>query len=166
MKYLLLLLLPFLIQSCDNGQPQSQEQTANTTINQAAEEGHYGSALSASKAKNASELPDLLDRFSSKELKLNGEITSSCKMTGCWMNLDIGDGETVHITFKDEAFEIPLDAAGKTATVEGVATKELIPVDYLKRQAKSEGKTQQEIDAITEPVVEYSFVATGVVIEE
>ncbi|RLD40061.1 MAG: DUF4920 domain-containing protein, partial [Bacteroidetes bacterium] len=56
--------------------------------------------------------------------------------------------------------------SGKTATVDGVATKEIIPLDYLKRQAEGEGKTQEEIDARTEDGVEYSFVASGVKIEE
>lgn len=165
MKYLFLI-LPFILLSCDNGPQKTQQQNKKSIPEQVSEKGLYGEALSSGQPKEATQLPVLLAGVSSKKLKLYGKITSSCQMTGCWMNLDIGNHETVHITFKDEAFEIPLDAAGKMATVEGIATKEMIPVDYLKRQAKSEGKTQAEIDAITEPLTEYAFIASGVIIEE
>jgi len=36
----------------------------------------------------------------------------------------------------------------------------------LKHLAEDEGKSQEEIDAITEPKMEYTFVAHGVIIEE
>jgi hypothetical protein len=85
-------------------------------------------------------------------------------MSGCWMDLAMDDDEIIHVTFKDDSFLLPKDAAGKTAIIEGVATYEEIPVDMLKHMAEDEGKTQEEIDAITEPKLEYTFVAKGVIL--
>jgi hypothetical protein len=36
----------------------------------------------------------------------------------------------------------------------------------LKHMAEDEGKSQEEIDAITEPKMEYTFVAGGVIIKD
>ena len=100
------------------------------------------------------------------EVKLVGNVDAVCQMTGCWMDVEIADCETVHVTFKDDKFLMPNDASGKKAIIEGVATFEEIPVDMLKHLAQDEGKTQEEIDAINEPAMEYTFVATGVILEE
>ena len=86
-------------------------------------------------------------------------------MTGCWMDVDMGNGKIVHVTFKDDGFLIPMDAAGKTAIIEGEATYEDIPVELLKHLAEDDGKTPEEIDAITEPEMEYTFVAKGVILQ-
>ena len=159
MKYLFLFILPFVFLSCDN-QDHSQNKK-----NEATNDGSYGIPMSNRETQNAFLLSELLENKNSDGIKLTGKIESVCQMSGCWIDMEIGNGKVVHITFNDEAFEVPKDIAGKTATVEGFATKEIIPVEYLKRQAKSEGKTQAEIDAITEPDIEYAFVATGVKIE-
>ena len=82
------------------------------------------------------------------------------------MDLDMGNKETVHVTFKDEAFTIPLDAAGKHAVAQGIAIRELIPVETLKNYAREEGKNEEEIAKITEPEWTYEMIATGVLIEE
>ena len=48
--------------------------------------------------------------------------------------------------------------------IEGVAYKEETSVDELKHYAEDAGKTAEEIAAITEPVSEKKFMATGVVL--
>ena len=164
MKYLVLLILPFLFSSCDNQNQKGKQEEQTTTLN--TNEGNYGTAMSDGKAKNALQLTELLSDKTSAEIKLTGEIKSVCQMSGCWMDMRIGNEEIVHITFENDAFVMPDDIAGKTATIEGFATKEIIPIEYLKRQAESEGKTQEEIDAITEPLIEYAFIASGVKIED
>jgi hypothetical protein len=82
------------------------------------------------------------------------------------MNVDMGNGETIHVTFLDESFTIPLDAAGKNVVAQGVAIRELIPVETLQNYAREDGKTEEEVAAITEPVYAYEFIASGVLIEE
>ncbi|MCF6171149.1 MAG: DUF4920 domain-containing protein [Bacteroidales bacterium] len=165
MRYVFLLILAFLFTACCGGGKQDEKQAPESSAT-ALPEGHYGKTLNKGKAQNALLLPELLSDKNTAEIKLSGNIQSVCQMTGCWLDMETGNGNYVHVTFENEAFVVPKDIAGKNATIEGVASKELVSVDLLKRQAKSEGKSQEEIDAITKPEVEYFFVATGVVIED
>lgn len=127
--------------------------------------GNFGASISAENAIAAAELPVLLASADSIRVKLTGNIESVCQMTGCWMDIEIGNGETVHVTFKDDAFLLPKDAAGKKAVIEGIGQREELSVDYLKHLAEDEGMSQEEIDAINEPRMEYTFIASGVIIE-
>ena len=129
-------------------------------------EGNFGDAISADGAITASELPELLEGKETVEIKLVGDVESVCQMTGCWADVSIGDDEIVHVTFKDDGFLLPKDAAGKTAVIEGVASYEEIPVKLLKHLAEDEGKSQEEIDAITQPKMEYTFIAKGVILQD
>lgn len=128
--------------------------------------GNFGEIITPDNALPAHDLPDMLEGKQNIELKLTGEVSSVCQMSGCWMDVEIGDGEIVHVTFEDDEFLMPKDAAGKTAVIEGIAVYEEIPVKMLKHLAEDEGKSQEEIDAITEPKMEYSFVAKGVILQE
>lgn len=128
--------------------------------------GNFGEIITVDNAFDASELPVLLEGKETINVKLAGNIEAVCQMSGCWMDVDMGDGETVHVTFKDDGFVLPKDAAGKYTVIEGIATYEEIPVKLLKHLAEDDGKTQEEIDAITEPKMEYTVVAKGVFISE
>lgn len=128
--------------------------------------GNFGEIITVDNASAATELPVLLEGKETLEVKLAGNIKSVCQMSGCWMDVDMGEGEIVHVTFKDDGFVLPKDAAGKYTVIEGVATYEEIPVKMLKHLAEDEGASQEEIDAITEPKLEYTIVAKGVIITE
>ncbi|MCD8529049.1 MAG: DUF4920 domain-containing protein [Chitinophagales bacterium] len=101
----------------------------------------------------------------SVEMKLTGQINKVCKKKGCWMTINLPENQELLVQFKDYGFFVPLNADGRTATIEGWAFKEVRPVEELKHYAFDEGKTQEEIDAITEPEVSYSFIADGVILE-
>lgn len=127
--------------------------------------GNFGATITSENAMAASDLPLLLADKEEIEIKLVGEVAAVCQMTGCWMDVEIGDGQIVHVTFEDDKFLMPKDATGKKAVIEGVATYEEIPVSMLKHLAEDEGKSQEEIDAITIPAMEYTFVAKGVILQ-
>ncbi len=102
----------------------------------------------------------------SLEVKLAANVIDVCQKKGCWMNVDLGGEKTMRITFKDYGFFVPKDAAGKLATLQGVATIDTTDVATLKHYASDANATQEEIDAITEPEYNYAFEATGVIIKE
>ncbi len=102
----------------------------------------------------------------SLEVKLSANVIDVCAKKGCWMNLDLGDKKTMRVTFLDYGFFVPKDAAGKLATIQGVATIDTTDVATLKHYASDANATQEEIDAITEPEYNYAFEATGVIIKE
>lgn len=150
------------ITACNS--PVSQNETE--TNKELTEEGVYGVKITDTNPISGKDLANLLLENDSVWVTMKSTIVTNCQSSGCWMDLDLGEDLAIKVTFKDYAFFIPLDSKGKTATVEGFAKKELIPVDLLKHYAEDEGSSQEEIDAITKPELSYTFEAAGVIIEE
>jgi hypothetical protein len=128
--------------------------------------GYFGEEFSAESSIPSLEILGLFAEDDTVEAIVAGHIQASCKHSGCWMDLEIDEEEVVHVTFKDDEFTIPLDAAGKNAVIKGYAYREMIPVETLQNYAREEGKSEEEITFITEPEWKYEFIATGVIIEE
>ncbi len=148
--------------SCSQQAPGTASKIETTK----ASTGNFGEIIKPENAVSATELVSLLNESDTINTKLAGVITASCTHTGCWMDVDMGGGESVHVLFKDDAYTIPTDASGKNAVFSGLAFKKLIPVETLKNYARDEGKSSEEINAITQPEWEYNFVADGVIISE
>ncbi len=126
----------------------------------------YGDKISNAEAIAVSEVPKLLEGKDSIQVKATGKIVECCQKKGCWMTMDLGDGESVHVTFKDYGFFVPLNSGGRTAVIEGIARKRMVPVMELRHYAEDAGKSKEEIEAIAEPAEGYSFVANGVVLKD
>ena len=128
--------------------------------------GSYGESPDLQNAVPATQLSGLFQESDTAEVIISGDISASCKHSGCWMDIDMGNGSAVHVTFKDEKFTIPLDAAGKKSIAQGIAIRELIPLETLKNYAREDGKSEEEVALITEPAWNYEIIAEGVLIEE
>ena len=70
------------------------------------------------------------------------------------------------VKFKDYGFFMPLDIAGQEAIIEGVAFIEEVSVEDLKHYAEDDGKSPEEIAAITEPKKSLAIVSSGVLLPE
>lgn len=108
-----------------------------------------------------------LDTQDSMNVVLKAKVGEVCQAKGCWMNLVDTEGATdeqLFVKFKDYAFFVPMDIAGREVLIEGVAYKEETSVDELRHYAEDAKKSAEEIAAITEPIVEKKFMATGVVL--
>ena len=99
------------------------------------------------------------------EAKVSGTVESVCQVKGCWMKVKMDNGETMRVMFKDYAFFVPKDIAGKTVVFEGEAQKKMVPVEHLQHYAKDAGKSKEEIAKITEPKEELTFIADGVIVK-
>ncbi len=97
-------------------------------------------------------------------IKVKGTINDCCQKKGCWMNVDLQNGEEMMVRFKDYGFFVPLDAAGKEVVMQGKAYYDTLDVATLKHYAEDKGLPQEEIDKITEPQPKLAFEATGVLI--
>lgn len=121
-------------------------------------------------AENAIDFETLLARVEKEETvetKVRAKVAGVCQAKGCWMNLvssKTDDETSIFVKFKDYAFFMPLDLAGKEVIIEGKAYKEVTTVEELRHYAEDEGKSQEEIEKITEPVEELKFMADGVII--
>lgn len=153
------LFLSFLFTACNN-QGSTPERIDANGFEYFGEEIHKDGAIQAE---------DFFTSFTegdSIEMKVSGKINDVCKKKGCWMSINIGSDDEMMVRFKDYGFFVPLNADGRMATVEGWAFKEVRSVEELKHYAFDAGDTDEEIAAITEPEISYTFMAKGVIIEE
>lgn len=126
---------------------------------------HFGKEINDKKAIEASQLVTKMGSKETMNAKVTGTVESVCQVKGCWMKVKMDNGESMRVMFKDYAFFVPKDLAGKTVVFEGEAQKKEVPVEHLKHYAKDAGKSQEEIAKITQPKQELTFIADGVMIK-
>lgn len=126
----------------------------------------YGSVIDTDGSMTGAEMRAALDKSGRAEVRFEGEITATCAKKGCWMDVASGE-DTVFVRFLDYGFFVPTEGAeGKRTVVQGEAFYDTLTVPMLQHYAEDAGKSQAEIDAITEPELRLAFTATGVMIED
>lgn len=100
------------------------------------------------------------------QIKFTGVVTEVCQDKGCWMKVNLNDGNDAMVRFKDYGFFMPKDIAGKEVIVNGLAFVEEMSVDDQRHYALDGGKSKEEIKKITDPKKTYGFEANGVVLKE
>lgn len=166
-----LLTLAFAICSCTvmlNAQSHAakthaKEKSAKSTTKAAT--NSYGAAINKDGAVDVKTLPAKMKGQKSMNVKISGDIVAACKVKGCWMTADLGNGETMRIRFKDYGFFVPKDAGGDFFYAQGTASWDTTSVAQLQHYAEDGGKSAEEIAKITEPKIELVFLAEGVLIE-
>ncbi|TXF79422.1 DUF4920 domain-containing protein [Chryseobacterium sp.] len=126
----------------------------------------YGSNVSLNSETNAISAKKL-DKKLKKSKKLEnisvvGKVTDVCDKKGCWLTVETDNNEKFFVKMKDYAFFVPTALKGKTVVLEGNAETKIISVDEQKHYAEDAKKSQEEIDAITQPQEEIRFVANGI----
>lgn len=107
----------------------------------------------------------IINNQSPVKTKSSGKITKVCQHTGCWVTVEMPDGSEMLVEFKDE-FSIPkFGMKGKTIYFQGEGIKDTYSIEELKEMAKKDGKSQDEIDQISEPEYDVKFIAEGVLIK-
>jgi hypothetical protein len=151
-----------LLLSCS---PQSTEKS-NDEVDSDKPTGMFGEEINDSGVVSLTQLVSELQVNDEFEGKVVGEIKEVCVKKGCWMTIDLPNGQTMRVTFKDYAFFVPLNSQGYPVVIEGVASKKVTDVATLRHFAEDAGKSKEEIESITEPKQEYAFEAIGVIIRE
>jgi hypothetical protein len=127
----------------------------------------YGAQITSENAVSVDGLAGLMAEADTVNLKLTGTIEKTCKMKGCWMTVTMPENSTMRVTFKDYGFFVPKEGMeGKTVVFQGQAIRTETSVEDLQHFAKDEGKSEEEVAAITQPKKEYTFVAEGVLIQD
>lgn len=94
--------------------------------------------------------------------KITAKVTDVCEKKGCWMKLDLNEGQQVMVRFKDYGFFVPKDIVGKQVILQGNAFVDQVSIEDQQHYAKDAGKNEVEIAAITQPKKTYTFLANGV----
>jgi hypothetical protein len=161
-RYLLVTILGLVLTfSCKNAEQKAEILIdLGTTI-----PGNYGEKFIADEVTNASEMISQVNSGGTFSGKISGEIKEVCTKKGCWMTMDLPNGESMRITFKDYGFFVPTDSQGFPIVLEGVATLTETDVATLQHFAEDQGKSAEEVNSITEAKREITFEATGVIIK-
>lgn len=167
-KFLAILFVASTLVSCKQGENQS-EQTSKTSENKDEiaytsygdkidDEGTITAAKMASKFEN-------MQVGDTTNVKMMARVDDVCQAKGCWMKLNLENGEQAMVKFKDYGFFMPKDITGKEVIVNGKAFVNEVPVDEQRHYAEDGGASEEEIAAITEPKKTYSFEADGVLLK-
>jgi len=124
---------------------------------------YYGEKISST---DLMQLSNIDFNNTSVQIKLEGEIISTCPKKGCWIEMKIDDKD-VFVKFKDYGFFVPKSGMeGKKAIIQGLASIDTVSVKDLKHYAEDAGKSKTEIEKITSPEIKISFLAEGVIIKD
>lgn len=151
------------LNSCAGGEETAPEPTAAETVETAT---YHGDTITADGAITTAELVAKMETDSIFNGKVETVINSCCKKKGCWMRVALADGKEMKVTFKDYGFFVPLESAGKPVILQGEARYDTLSIEELKHYAEDAGKTEAEIDAISQPEAVLAFEATGIIIKE
>ena len=158
MKKYLLILAVVLSAACTNEKVNEEEVIASNEPYMSGEEIDPSGAIAVEEMLiqlgNGTEMP----------AKVKGKVVDVCKKKGCWMELDKGDGSTIRVTFKDYGFFVPKDIEGREVIINGKAYVDTISVEDLRHYASDAGKSDEEINAITDPETDVAFEADGVIV--
>lgn len=167
-KVIYLLALTCLLVACKNNSETPQEAAAVTETETVVNYQSFGESITDKDVLSQEEMIlkyNTLKLGDTVTLKFTSKVNSVCQSKGCWMRLELGAHESF-VKFKDYGFFMPKDIAGQEVIVEGKAFVEETSIDDLKHFALDAGKSQEEIDAITEPELTYAFISSGVLIPE
>lgn len=129
----------------------------------------YGSEISETVTHDFSTVKQTIQTNpkESQSVTIKGKIIETCSKKGCWMTVDMSDGDTMMVRFKDYGFFVPKEGQyAKDVIMKGVAKMDTLTVQQLRHYAEDAGKSQEEIDAITAPEISVNFTAEGVLISQ
>lgn len=167
MKYIVsVLALAMMVVSCKDKEQKVEEQEV------VKEEIAYASFGDKIDDSNVLSTKEMAEKFNSMKVgdtvntKMTATVNEVCQMKGCWMTLELENGEEAMVKFKDYAFFMPKNISGKEVIVNGKAYVNEVPVEEQRHYAEDAGKSAEEVAAITEPKKTFSFEADGVLIKE
>ncbi|MFF5383033.1 DUF4920 domain-containing protein [Pedobacter suwonensis] len=124
----------------------------------------FGEEVKPGNVKPAAKMEAAMGDEKTVDMKIEGKVVDVCKKKGCWITLEMPNGDPMRVTFKDYAFFMPMDIVGKKVVLDGLAKKQTISVETLRHYAEDAKKSPEEVAKITDPKKELAFEAKGVVI--
>jgi len=164
--FLSILALVVVLSACNqkNTSEKASEVKKSEIVKSEQKETFVGDSFDIEEEIELDKLVNEMDTSDSLVAVVEVKVTEVCQKKGCWMKVDLPNGESMRITFKDYGFFVPKDLAGKNVKMSGIAKIEETDIETLKHYAEDAGKSEEEIALITEPKADYKFVATGVML--
>ncbi len=99
-------------------------------------------------------------------VKFTATVIEVCKAKGCWIKLQLEDGQEAMVRFKDYGFFVPKDIVGKRVIINGLAFVEEMSIEGQRHLADDAGKSETEIVDITRVKKTFGFEADGILIRQ
>lgn len=165
MKNLFLALIAIALVACSAPEPKTQTETLADGITVVTTA--YGEEFEAMNVMTLPEVIAAVEKGGETNCTFKAEIVETCAKAGCWMSIKNDGGEPIMVFMNDHAFFVPQEGmAGKTSIIMGSAKRDTLSVEWLQHLAEDANRSQEEIDAITEPLPTISVNALGAVIED
>nr|WP_299069980.1 DUF4920 domain-containing protein [uncultured Allomuricauda sp.] len=119
------------------------------------------------KATHIAQYEEVLNTINIKDTiatQFSGTIAEVCQAKGCWMKVNLDQGEQVFVKFKDYGFFVPTNVANSKVVLNGIAFSEKVSIEEQKHYAEDSGKSKEEISKIKAPKRTLRFEASGVLI--
>ncbi len=129
----------------------------------------FGNQIDENNAISATEMSGKYAKMAvadTVQTKFTAMVTEVCQSKGCWMKLQLEDGQQTMVRFKDYGFFMPMDIKGKEVIVNGLAFVEEMSVEDQKHYAKDGGQSEAKIAKITVVKKSLGFEADGVLLKE
>lgn len=156
MLYVFVLAFSFLGFANEEGHHQHHPAKASSTATEFGDVSKLGS--------NSLALDKLVKDYETHKTQMvatTGTVKKVCEKMGCWFVLE--DGSTqVRVLMKDNGFSVPANMVGKKVKMVGNIQQKELPVKVLRHYLKDEGKTDKEVEKITQPQTVFMFEAIGV----
>ncbi len=164
MKSFNILLVVFaMVLSCKGQNTEKNQESPQDIVRS------FGEKIEADDAKNTKKMLavyNAMNQNDTLQTKFVAKVKEVCKAKGCWMKLELANGEEAMVKFKDYGFFMPMDIEGKEVVVNGLAFVEAMSVEDQKHYAEDGGATADELAKIIAPKRTYGFEADGVLLKE
>lgn len=154
------------VTSCKNNEKNPEQQPEETKEIAYASFGEKITDTDALPATRMAEHYKAMTAGDTVNSKMTAKVDAVCQVKGCWMTVNLEDGTTARVKFKDYGFFMPKNIAGKEVIVNGLAYVDEVSVAEQRHFAEDAGKSKEEIEAITEVKRTYTFMADGVLLKE
>ncbi len=103
-------------------------------------------------------------------VRVEGTIAKVCRNKGCWLTLENPTATPIRVDVPRDAegqyvYTFPTDLPVSDVIIEGTAKMDTTSVETLRHFAEDEGRSQEEIDAITEPQPTVILTANGALVK-
>jgi hypothetical protein len=162
---ILLIALVTSLAACQKTGVVSQKTTYELVGEAKSVPGNYGDVVKEAGVVTPAILLQKVETSGTFTGKVSGQIKEVCTSKGCWFVMELPNGSSMRVTFKDYGFFIPTNSQGFPITIDGIATLTETDVKTLRHYAEDQGKSKEEVEAITAPKKEITFEASGALIK-
>lgn len=160
------------VENTDNKETSNETDVIDEPIVMVEGYQYYGiKDMNTEGAVSVEEMKSIIDSTGSFSGKITTTLHGVCKKAGCWVTIQNPNGDPIRVVFGEHDFFVPIDTPeGKAVIIEGFAMLDTTSIDMQKHfldDAVEAGETvsQEQYDAITAPLVEISFNASGILIK-